>query len=53
MVIDALLAAEPVLGISTWVFNPKKFTYLTDEIMSHIEMRAEDDEVCIKKLYTL
>ncbi|KAG6908133.1 hypothetical protein DXG01_005961 [Tephrocybe rancida] len=37
MIIDALLAAEPILKIAAQVTKPKEYLYLTDEIMSRIE----------------
>lgn len=43
MLIDALLAAEPILHIAEDVFNPQKFLHLTDHIMSRIE--ASDEPV--------
>lgn len=40
MIIDALLLAEPYLKIASRVFDPKEFTYLTDDIMTQIEYGA-------------
>ncbi|KAG7441654.1 HD-domain/PDEase-like protein [Guyanagaster necrorhizus] len=40
MIVDALLLAEPYLQIATRVFDPAKFTYLTDDIMTQIEYEA-------------
>ncbi|KAK0455724.1 uncharacterized protein EV420DRAFT_1621251 [Desarmillaria tabescens] len=40
MIIDALLLAEPHLKIASRVFDPEKFTYLTDDIMTQIEYDA-------------
>lgn len=36
MIVDALLAAEPVLKFARHIDNPEKFLYLTDNIMSEI-----------------
>ncbi|KZT23172.1 HD-domain/PDEase-like protein [Neolentinus lepideus HHB14362 ss-1] len=44
MIIDALLAAEPHMKIAEQVFNPEKYVYLTDDLMSRIEM-SEDPEL--------
>ncbi|KAK0205885.1 hypothetical protein DFS33DRAFT_540439 [Desarmillaria ectypa] len=41
MIIDALLLAEPYLKIASRVFDPQKFTYLTDDIMTQIECEAD------------
>ncbi len=45
MIVDALLAAEPYLHISSMVFDPKQFSFLSDEIMSRIEWDSETNEV--------
>lgn len=37
MVIDALLEAEPYLKIAALVENPKRYVYLTDNLLSRIE----------------
>ncbi|KAG7096279.1 hypothetical protein E1B28_003727 [Marasmius oreades] len=42
MIIDALHLADPYMGISKAVFNPKQYLNLTDSIMDRIE--ASDDE---------
>ncbi|KAF9053812.1 HD-domain/PDEase-like protein [Hymenopellis radicata] len=44
MIVDALLAAEPYLHISSLVFDPKQFSFLSDEIMSRIEWESETNE---------
>ncbi|KAF8921175.1 hypothetical protein CPB85DRAFT_309981 [Mucidula mucida] len=44
MIVDALLAAEPYLHISSMVFDPKQFSFLSDEIMSRIEWDSETNE---------
>jgi hypothetical protein len=36
MIVDALLAAEPVLKFVRHINDPEKFVYLTDHIMSEI-----------------
>lgn len=38
MIIDALKAAEPVMGIAKQILDPAKYVYLTDNIMERIEM---------------
>ena len=38
MIVDALLLAEPHLKIADQIRDPKKFLYLTDDIMPRIEM---------------
>ncbi|KAK0183798.1 hypothetical protein F5146DRAFT_939889, partial [Armillaria mellea] len=38
--IDALLLAEPYLKIASRMFDPKEFTYLTDDIMTQIDHDA-------------
>ncbi|KAI0075427.1 HD-domain/PDEase-like protein [Panus rudis PR-1116 ss-1] len=37
MIVDALLAAEPVMQFAKHIHDPKKFLYLTDEIRTRIE----------------
>lgn len=37
MIIDGLLAAEPVLKIAEQVFQPERYLHLTDDIMPRIE----------------
>jgi len=37
MIIDGLLAAEPHLAIAQRVYDPKRYLYLTDDIMPQIE----------------
>lgn len=44
MIVDALLAAEPHLKIAEQIFDPKKFLYLTDDIVQRIE--SSEDIVC-------
>ncbi|KAH0839456.1 hypothetical protein J3R83DRAFT_246 [Lanmaoa asiatica] len=41
MVIDALLEAEPYLKIADLVENPKRFVYLTDDLLGKIEESTE------------
>lgn len=36
MIVDALMAAEPVLKFARHINDPDKFVYLTDQIMSSI-----------------
>ncbi|KAF9474925.1 HD-domain/PDEase-like protein [Pholiota conissans] len=43
MIIDALIAAEPVLKIAEDVFKPERFLHLTDHIMSRIEASQEPE----------
>ena len=47
MIIDGLLAAEPHLDIARRVFDPKKYLYLTDDIMPRIEESTEP--VCLPR----
>lgn len=37
MIIDGLLAAEPILKIAERVFQPDRYLHLTDDIMPQIE----------------
>lgn len=37
MVIDALLQAEPYLKIADYVENPKRYVYLTENLLNNIE----------------
>lgn len=37
MIVDALLKADPLLKISERIFNPKKFMFLTDDIILEVE----------------
>ena len=41
MIVDALILAEPYLKIAEQVWIPKKFLYLTDDIMRRIESSDE------------
>lgn len=41
MIVDALLAAEPVLKFTEDVFIPEKFLYLTDDLMALIERTTQ------------
>jgi deoxynucleoside triphosphate triphosphohydrolase SAMHD1 len=41
MVVDALLAAEPVLKISERIYDPAKYLYLTDGILQEIEQSTD------------
>ncbi len=52
MIIDALLLAEPYLKIASRVFDPKEFTYLTDDIMTQIEYGALSNPVSLSILLT-
>jgi len=36
MIVDALLAADPILNIAERVFDAKKFVYFTDNILYQI-----------------
>ncbi|KAH7927042.1 HD-domain/PDEase-like protein [Leucogyrophana mollusca] len=42
MVIDALLAAEPTMKIAENVDKPKRYVFLTDDILSRIESTDDD-----------
>ena len=37
MVVDALLAADPILDISSRIFDPERYLHLTDSILEQIE----------------
>jgi hypothetical protein len=37
MIVDGLIAAEPHMKIAEQIFDPNKFLYLTDDIMSRIQ----------------
>ena len=37
MVIDAMLSAEPYLKIADYVENPKRYVYLTDNLLNKVE----------------
>jgi len=41
MIIDALKAADPFLKIADRIWDPKKFLYLTDNILETIESSTE------------
>jgi hypothetical protein len=41
MIVDALVLAEPHLKIADRVLIPKKFLYLTDDLMPRIEASEE------------
>ena len=43
MIVDALLAAEPIMRFADHVTNPEKYLRLTDSIVEMIQM--SDDEV--------
>lgn len=43
MIVDALLAAEPIMRFADHVTNPEKYLRLTDSIIEMIQM--SDDEV--------
>lgn len=37
MIIDALLAAEPHMKFARYIFDPKRYLHLTDDIRIRIE----------------
>lgn len=37
MVVDALLAADSFLDISSRIYDPARFTYLSDDILLEVE----------------
>ena len=37
MIIDALIAAEPIMKIAGQIDDPKRYVHLTDDIMARIE----------------
>lgn len=41
MVVDALLAANPILDISGRIFNPEQYLYLTDSVLEEIERSTD------------
>jgi HD superfamily phosphohydrolase len=41
MIVDGLLAADPYMHIAEQVDKPKKYVYLTDDIMPRIESTTE------------
>lgn len=41
MVVDALLAADPILDISRRIFDPERYLYLTDSILEEIECSTD------------
>jgi hypothetical protein len=60
MLVDALLAADPYLNLSSQVYDPEKFLYLTDDIMSLIERSTDKnleksreiiERIRLRKLY--
>lgn len=51
MIIDALLAAEPHLGIAKRVFDPKQYLYLTDDIMPRIEDSTDPELAPARKIF--
>ncbi|KAF8173867.1 hypothetical protein K438DRAFT_1728338 [Mycena galopus ATCC 62051] len=62
MIVDALILAEPRMKIAEQVWDPKKFLYLTDDIMQRIESsedpelagaRALFDRIRVRDLYKL
>lgn len=51
MLVDALLAAEPIMHFADHVTNPEKYLHLTDSIIELIQM--SDDEVNCAPLFFL
>ena len=49
MVVDALLAAEPVMHFADYVMNPERYLHLTDSIIELIQM--SDDQVSFVPLF--
>lgn len=43
MVVDALLAAEPIMHFADYVTKPERYLHLTDSIIELIQM--SDDQV--------
>jgi hypothetical protein len=37
MIVDALLAADPHMDISSRIYDPARFTYLSDDILLEVE----------------
>lgn len=50
MVMDALLAADPYLKIADQVHDPKRYVYLTDDLLNRIESSTQ--EVGPRSLFT-
>jgi len=50
MVVDALLAAEPVMHFADYVTNPERYLHLTDSIIELIQM--SDDRVSSVPLFS-
>lgn len=54
MIVDALLAADPVLHMSDSIYNPKEYATLSDGIIREIERSRdpllEESRVIIKRL---
>ncbi|KAJ1675482.1 hypothetical protein EV182_001173 [Spiromyces aspiralis] len=44
MIIDAMVAADPVLKLSEAIYSPKDYLYLTDNILTEIE-RSKDSQL--------
>ena len=49
MVVDALLAAEPIMHFADHVTNPEKYLHLTDSIIELIQM--SNDRVSSASLF--
>ncbi|EGO30167.1 hypothetical protein SERLADRAFT_358952 [Serpula lacrymans var. lacrymans S7.9] len=43
MVIDALLAAEPIMKFAEQIDKPDRYVFLTDDILSRIEMTTDEE----------
>lgn len=41
MIVDALISAEPTLKIASQVYEPTRFLYLTDHVLTRIESSTE------------
>jgi len=41
MIVDALLASEPVMHFADYVTNPEKYLHLTDSIIELIQMSSD------------
>lgn len=50
MVVDALLAAEPVMHFAGYITNPDRYLHLTDSIIELIQM--SDNQVSLMSLFS-
>lgn len=53
MVVDALLEADPYLDISSRIYDPARFTYLSDDILLEVERSTVPVSLVIGSLVNL